>query len=85
MVTRIEPVIIIGLVPRAPLALAAIPIFGWLSDKVGRKAMFFASSLFAMVFAFPIFWLLDTRDPATITLTFVATMAAPETAGKQLK
>jgi MHS family shikimate/dehydroshikimate transporter-like MFS transporter len=65
-------VILNAIVLAAVVALAAIPLFGWLSDKVGRKAMFFAGSLFAMVFAFPIFWLLDTRDPITITLTIVA-------------
>jgi MHS family shikimate/dehydroshikimate transporter-like MFS transporter len=54
------------------VALAAIPLFGWLSDRVGRKAMFYASSLFAMVFAFPLFWLLDSKDPLTITSTVVA-------------
>jgi MFS transporter, MHS family, shikimate and dehydroshikimate transport protein len=41
----------------AVVALAAIPLFGWLSDKIGRKRMFYASSLFAMAFAFPMFWL----------------------------
>jgi MHS family shikimate/dehydroshikimate transporter-like MFS transporter len=69
--TMPRSVILNAIVLAAVVALAAIPIFGWLSDKVGRKAMFFASSLFAMVFAFPIFWLLDTRDPATITLTII--------------
>jgi MFS transporter, MHS family, shikimate and dehydroshikimate transport protein len=34
--------------------------------------MFYASSLFAMAFAFPMFWLLDTKDPLTITVTIVA-------------
>lgn len=48
-----------------------IPVFGWLSDWIGRKGMFYASSLFAMAFAFPLFWLLDTRDPLIITLTIV--------------
>ncbi len=34
--------------------------------------MFYASSLFAMVFAFPLFWLLDTKDPLIITIAIVA-------------
>jgi MHS family shikimate/dehydroshikimate transporter-like MFS transporter len=55
--------------------LVAIPVFGFLSDQVGRKAMFYAASLFAAAFAFPMFWLLDTRDPTTITLTIVAAIA----------
>jgi MFS transporter, MHS family, shikimate and dehydroshikimate transport protein len=56
----------------AIIALVAIPVFGWLSDKIGRKAMFYASSLFAMAFAFPMFWLLGTKDPLTITWTIIA-------------
>ncbi len=56
----------------AVLGLAAIPLFGWLSDRIGRKPMFYASCVFAIVFAFPMFWLLDTRDPLTITLTVIA-------------
>jgi MHS family shikimate/dehydroshikimate transporter-like MFS transporter len=56
----------------AAAAFVAIPLFGWLSDRIGRKTMFYASSLFAMGFAFPLFWLLDTKDPLTITLTIVA-------------
>jgi MFS transporter, MHS family, shikimate and dehydroshikimate transport protein len=47
----------------AVVGFVAIPAFGWLSDVVGRKAMFYAGSLFAAAFAFPMFWLFDTRDP----------------------
>jgi MHS family shikimate/dehydroshikimate transporter-like MFS transporter len=56
----------------AAVGFVAIPVFGWLSDRAGRKAMFYAGSLFAAAFAFPMFWLFDTRDPQTITLTVVA-------------
>jgi MHS family shikimate/dehydroshikimate transporter-like MFS transporter len=52
-------------------ALVAIPVFGWLSDRLGRKTMFFASCAFSALFAFPLFWLLDTRDPTTVILTIV--------------
>jgi MFS transporter, MHS family, shikimate and dehydroshikimate transport protein len=52
-------------------ALIAIPAFGWLSDRLGRKTMFFASCAFSALFAFPMFWLLDTRDPTTVILTIV--------------
>jgi MHS family shikimate/dehydroshikimate transporter-like MFS transporter len=49
-------------------ALAFIPLFGWLSDQVGRRPMFYAGCLFCGAFAFPLFWLLDTRNPAVIIL-----------------
>jgi MFS transporter, MHS family, shikimate and dehydroshikimate transport protein len=65
----------------AVVALAAIPLFGWLSDRIGRKRMFYASSLFAMAFAFPIFWLFDTKDPLTITLTIIAAITFGQMVG----
>ena len=33
--------------------------------------MFYASCLFSALFAFPLFWLLDTRDPAIVICTIV--------------
>ena len=65
-------VIINAIFLAAVVALAMIPVFGWLSDRIGRKGMFYASCLFAMAFAFPLFWLLDTKDPLIIMLTIVA-------------
>jgi MFS transporter, MHS family, shikimate and dehydroshikimate transport protein len=43
--------------------------------------MFYASCVFAMAFAFPMFWLLDTRDPSTITLTIVAAITFGQMVG----
>jgi MFS transporter, MHS family, shikimate and dehydroshikimate transport protein len=53
------------------VALFTIPLFGWLSDIVGRRTMFFASCLFSVLFAFPLFWLLDTRDLTWVTIAIV--------------
>jgi MFS transporter, MHS family, shikimate and dehydroshikimate transport protein len=52
----------------AVVGLFVIPLFGWLSDKLGRKTLFYASCAFAIAFAFPMFWLLDTKDATIITL-----------------
>jgi MHS family shikimate/dehydroshikimate transporter-like MFS transporter len=65
-------VILNALLLSAVVALFAIPFFGWLSDRIGRKPMFIASCLFAVLFAFPMFWLFDTKDAAVITLTVLA-------------
>jgi MHS family shikimate/dehydroshikimate transporter-like MFS transporter len=65
-------VILNAILLSAVAGFIAIPVFGWLSDKIGRKTMFLANCLFAMAFAFPMFWLLDTKDPLTITVTVVA-------------
>lgn len=34
--------------------------------------MFYASSVFAMAFAFPIFWLIDTKEPFAIISAIIA-------------
>jgi MFS transporter, MHS family, shikimate and dehydroshikimate transport protein len=65
-------VILNAILASAVVALLAIPFFGWISDRIGRKPMFYASCVFAIAFAFPMFWLLNTKVPGTITLTVVA-------------
>lgn len=39
-----------------------IPVMGYLSDKIGRKKMYIAGVLLIMAFAFPYFWLLQTKS-----------------------
>lgn len=69
----------------ALLMIAAVPIYGWLSDLRGRKPIYLFGSLFTMLFAFPFFWLLETRRPSLMTLAVVlalvfgwAAMYAPQ-------
>jgi MHS family shikimate/dehydroshikimate transporter-like MFS transporter len=65
-------VILDAILLSAVAAFVAIPLFGWLSDRFGRKTMFYSSCLFAMAFAFPLFWMLDTKSPAEIAGAIVA-------------
>lgn len=51
--------------------LFAMPLAGWLSDYVGRKTIYIAGTLFSIFFAFPLFWLLETRDPTVVVLTII--------------
>lgn len=55
--------------------LVTIPFFGWLSDVVGRRPLYIAGAVLSALLAFPVFALLETRDPLTVTLTLVAAMS----------
>jgi MHS family shikimate/dehydroshikimate transporter-like MFS transporter len=68
-------VILNGILIAAIIELFTIPIFGYLSDRYGRKTLFIAACLFSIAFAFPMFKLLDTRDPTIITLTVAVALS----------
>jgi MFS transporter, MHS family, shikimate and dehydroshikimate transport protein len=44
------------------------PLGAWLSDRIGRRPVFMTAVATILVFAFPLYALVDTRDPRLITL-----------------
>lgn len=48
-----------------------IIFFSWLSDKIGRRPVYIGGALFCAAFAFPFFFLVQTREPWMIYLAFV--------------
>src|SRR4051812_27398330 len=53
----------------AALSLIMVPLFGHLSDKIGRKRMYTIGAVFTAAWAIPYFALLNQKDP---TLAFIA-------------
>ncbi len=51
--------------------LVAIPYFGALSDKLGRRPVYLGGALFLTAFAFPFFWLLETRQTGLVIIAVV--------------
>jgi MHS family shikimate/dehydroshikimate transporter-like MFS transporter len=47
---------------------------GWLSDHIGRR-IFFLGTIFTVCFAFPLLWLLSTKDPQIIIATVAAALS----------
>jgi MFS family permease len=56
--------------------LALIPLFGALSDRVGRRKVYGAGAVAAAVWAFAFFPLLDTGNRAAIVLAVVVALIA---------
>ena len=50
------------------LGLIATPFGGWLSDRIGRRPVYMAGVALILVLAFPIYALVDTKDPRLIIL-----------------
>jgi MHS family shikimate/dehydroshikimate transporter-like MFS transporter len=59
----------------ALVEVLTIPLFGWLSDHVGRRVFYFLGTLFTAAFAFPLFWLLGTKDPIVVIVTVVVALS----------
>jgi len=60
-----------GVVIAALLGLVTIPWYGALSDRVGRRPLYLGGALFSLVFAFPFFWLVNTKTEVLIWLAIV--------------
>ncbi len=54
----------------------AVPVFATLSDRLGRRNLCMAGALLALLWAFPMFWLVDTGNPVLITVAFSVGMLA---------
>lgn len=48
--------------------------FGKLSDRLGRRPVVMGGVIFISLFVFPLFWLVETRDPFMITLGITITL-----------
>jgi MFS family permease len=48
--------------------LVATPLGAWLSDRVGRRTVYLPAVALILIFAFPMYALIDTKEPAFITL-----------------
>ena len=59
----------------ALIEVFTIPLFGSLSDRVGRKQLLIGGAALLAVWTFPFFYLLDTRSPFLIILATVVGLA----------
>ncbi len=65
-----------GVLIASALQFFAIPFFGALSDRVGRRPVYLGGAIFLALFAFPFFWMLGTKDNVIIWLAIVIGLVA---------
>jgi MHS family shikimate/dehydroshikimate transporter-like MFS transporter len=82
-----QQVVLNGILIGSACELVAIPIFGALSDRVGRRPVYLFGAIATALFAYPLFLMLDTGSTPLIWLALViafvfchAAMYAPQAA-----
>jgi MFS family permease len=63
-----------GILIGAGLGLVSLPLFGWLSDRIGRRPVYLFGAVFSLLFAFPFFWLMNTESTILIWLAIILSL-----------
>ena len=66
-----DNVALTGVLISSAIGIFTIPLFGVLSDRVGRRPVYMGGSVFLLLFAFPFFWMLNTEVPVLIWLAII--------------
>jgi MFS transporter, MHS family, shikimate and dehydroshikimate transport protein len=62
---------LIGVVIAAVVGAVAMPLFGALADRVGTRRVIMTGAAASALFAFPFFWMLETRETPMIWLAIL--------------
>jgi len=64
-----------ALMVAAAVELCTVPVFGALSDRLGRRPVYIFGATFSGLFAFPFFWLIETQSEPCIYLALILGLA----------
>jgi MFS transporter, MHS family, shikimate and dehydroshikimate transport protein len=78
-------IVLSALIVASALEVLAIPLYGALSDRLGRRPVYLIGAISTAVFAYPIFSMMDTASPWLVQLALIlaltvghAAMYAPQ-------
>ena len=64
-----------GVMIASAIMIIMLPIYGNLSDKIGRRRMFGVAGLLIGILSFPAFWLMQSKDPLLIWIAIAVPFA----------
>ena len=70
-----ESVALAGVLIGAGIEFFTIPLFGALTDRIGRRPVFMGGLVFCVIYIFPFFWLLNSAEPLLVVLSLVIALA----------
>jgi MFS family permease len=62
-----------GVMVASVIGLVSIPLWSHLSDRIGRRPVYFAGVIVSLLIAFPFFWMIE-RGPAFVAIAMVLAM-----------
>jgi len=75
-----RPAVLYAIALAAAVEIVAIPTYGWLSDKLGRRPVYLYGAIFTGLFAFPFFWLVETSKVSLMTLAILVALVGGHSA-----
>ena len=64
-----------GVMISSAIMIVMLPIYGNLSDRIGRRRMFGVAGLLIGILAFPAFWLMQTKEPLLVWIAITVPFA----------
>src|SRR5439155_5422950 len=64
-----------GVMISSAVMIIMLPIYGKLSDRIGRRRMFGVAGLLVVILSFPAFWLMQTKEPLLVCLAITIPFA----------
>ena len=68
-------IVLTGIMIAAAIELVSIPLFGALSDLVGRRPVYLFGAILTGVLAYPVFWMMDSASPVRVWLGLVLALS----------